>query len=1050
MRKMSGNPAITLFSAGESIQVANTSALQRAEEEEQLQDRKRLNAELEAEFENAFDDLIENDDEDRNDTQNSFNYLSNCSEHPNETPPPLPLPITGIAPGHQRSFDVRTTNGHMLEGGGDDHFDPKVSHWRELYQSKIRELEQVAKLMHEKEKERGELQKRLMLAEGERDRANMTRKQTHDLLVDSKTKISEQEDSICKLKAKVKSLEEENLRLEADLQNKHTLLQDTLHKYRMVEQNIGLKTDRHTEHLLKQAEDRHNAKVTMMQQQIDNLRASLDDRTQELRRSEVRYKELQSLRDSLLVEKSETIQRLQDKLEESQRQCESLMAKTMNLTSYSQDNLRLKSKVNALEQQTHDMQSTINKLTNRLESSNAELKLMDSLVCSKNETDVSVDDAACTFTATRKNLIGSTPINANLKNTEEKVTKLKHELLICMNGQKEKRESILRLETDLIARENEIQQLKKDESQALVQMNHYKEEAFRVNAKLKILENELDKFYKKEKNSSRHGRRSSVDKQDILEDKIFALQQDKIQLEEKISELEKTNNMLEERNKTLKANSKSLDAVKLELEKQKFLLNDAQQECERLKNRYIDLSSCKEALSKELATLKSQDIATELLMQKEQVASLERALQIAELKSSELSKMLEREKADHEKLIKEFNEKEHGSTEVPAQKQTNNCVRCVDNLMEMSKMEIQNLHQQSTNASHLREINELKSSLQKARATIEDLHQKLDLKSERDYLIDELKQKAAQFEEFMRNQHNNNNSNSSSGNSCSTRDNATSPPPKQQCRDQSVGTSPEMQELSEVEARKVTREQEHRIREDMARAFAAEIKIIEEKFKAQFLKFEENISALKKELHDRVNELLTRSKEVEVLKFAIKTEREKMTELLAKKDEDARALFDKQAEVMKRYKAELNNSQQKVQFLESELQEKRELIRSERESMDLLTKQITEERKMFHEREIEVIEKFKEIEKEYSKSLEMVTEKYESAKKTALNYKKYAEDKEQHMLKEYDRIKEGYNTALLKVQNRMKEALENKDRSMKEQIAKLDNEYKSKLSVQKK
>ncbi|XP_053695393.1 myosin heavy chain, striated muscle [Sabethes cyaneus] len=1049
---MNDNPAITLFGGGESIQVANTSALHRAEEEEQLQDRKRLNAELEVQFENAFDDLIENDDDDRNDTVESSNYLSNCLEHLTDSRTPLPTPMTGVTLGEQRILDVHAKNGPILEGGGDGQYDPKAFHWREMYQSKCRELEHVGKLMLKKEKEYGELQKRLMLAEGERDRANMTRKQTHDLLVDSKTKISEQEDNICKLKAKVKSVEEENLRLEAELQNKNTLLQDTLHKYRMVEQNVGLKADRHTDHLLKQAEERHNAKVTMMQQQIDNLRSNLDDRTQELRRSEVRYKELQSLRDTLLVEKTEIIQRLQSNLEESQRQCETLMTKTMNLTSYSQDNLRLKSKLNALEQQTQDMQCTINKLTNRLEASNNELKLMDSLVCSKDATEMSVEDAACTFAATHKNLVGSTPINANMKITEEKVTKLKHELLICMNGQKEKRETIQRLEADLAARESEIQQLKKDESQALVQMNHYKEEAYRVNEKLKILENELDKFYKKDKNSSRHGRRSSFDKQDVLEDKIFALQQEKMELEDRISLLEKTNNTLEEKNKTLEASSNSLDAVKLELEKQKFLLSDAQQECERLKNRYIDLSNSKDAVSRELAALKSQDIANELLIQKEQVSSLERALRLAELKSSELSKMLEREKADHEQLLKEFHERHQSSSEASVQKQGNNsCAKCVANLVEMSKTEIENLHLQNANASHLREINELKGSLQKARATIADLHQKLDLKSERDYLIDELKQKAAQFEEFMRNQHNNNssNNNSSSGTS-STRDNATSPPPKQQCRDQSVGTSPEMQELSEAEIRKITREQEQRIREDMARAVAADIKVIEEKFKAQFLKFEANISALKNELHDRVNELEAKSKEVDVLKFAIKTEREKMTELLAKRDDHVRTLFDKQDKVMKRYEAELNNAQQKVQFLEGELHEKRQLIQSERESMDLLTKQITEERKMFHEREIEVIEKFKELENEYNKSLDMVTEKYNSAKKTALNYKKYAEDKEQHMLKEYDRIKEGYNTALLKVQNRMKEALENKDRSMKEHIAKIENDYQSKLSVQKK
>ncbi|XP_058449561.1 uncharacterized protein LOC131429448 [Malaya genurostris] len=1044
---MNSNPGVTLFNDGGSIQVNNASALQRAEEEEALEDQKRRQVELAKQMENAFDDLI--DDDDQNDTLNSLNYLSNYSEQPAESPPPPPLPIVGGSPRQRFLEDAGATNG-PLSGGGDSRYNHEVAHWKNMFESKSREFEHVTRLLHDKtkefEQEKGELQKRLMLAEGERDRANMTRTQTHDLLVASKTKISEQEDVIGKLRTKIKSLEDTNLKLEAELENKKTMLQDTLHKYHMVEQNIGLKADRYTDQLLKQSEEKHNAKVTMMQQQIDNLRSDLDDRVQEVRRLEVRYKELQSLRDTLVVEKSETIQRLQDNLEESQRHCENLMAKTTNLTGFSQDNLRLKTKVNALEQQTQDMQRTINMLTHRLETTNAELELMDSLVCAKDETGELAGESGCNFAVTRKNLVGSTPINPSMKNTEERVTKLKHELLICMNGQKEKREAIKKLEADVASRDKEIQQLKKDESMALVQMNQYKEEAFRVSSKLKILENELEKYYKKEQHTSKQGRRSSYDKQDVLEDKIFALKQEKVELEEKLTRLENEYRKLEEINKKFETDSKSFDGVKLELEKQKFLLKDAQSECERLKNLYIEMSSCKDNVCRELEALKRKDTEKELSILHEKVASLERALQLAELKASELSKMLEKEKLDHEKLLKDLSERRENDREAKdPNKSTNSCERCVENLTEMSKVEIQNLQLQNTCASHLREINELKNALHKSRATINDLNNKLDLKAERDYLIDELKQKAVQFEEFMRNQHANN-SNTSSGNS-STKDCATSPLPQHPSRDQSVGTSPELLERTEQESRKVAREQEHRIREEMARAFAAEMKIIEEKFKTQFRKFEENISALKNELHDRVNELLTRSKEVEVLKFAIKAEREKMAEMLAKKDNDARLLFDKQAEVMKKYKAELNNAQQKVQFLEGELQEKRELIQSERESMAMLTKQITDERKMFHERESEVIEKFKEIEEEYNKSLEMVTEKYNSVKKTALNYKKYAEDKEQHMLKEYDRIKEGYNTALLKVQNRMKEALESKDRSMKEHISKLEADYRSKINA---
>lgn len=79
-----------MFNDGGSIQVNNTSALNRAEEEEALQDQRRRDKELANEMVHAFDDLM--DDEDQNDTLNSLNYSSHHSEHsPPSTPTPRPM-----------------------------------------------------------------------------------------------------------------------------------------------------------------------------------------------------------------------------------------------------------------------------------------------------------------------------------------------------------------------------------------------------------------------------------------------------------------------------------------------------------------------------------------------------------------------------------------------------------------------------------------------------------------------------------------------------------------------------------------------------------------------------------------------------------------------------------------------------------------------------------------------------------------------------------------------------------------------------------------------
>uniref|UniRef100_A0A0K8VK49 Uncharacterized protein n=1 Tax=Bactrocera latifrons TaxID=174628 RepID=A0A0K8VK49_BACLA len=47
-------------------------------------------------------------------------------------------------------------------------------------------------------------------------------------------------------------------------------------------------------------------------------------------------------------------------------------------------------------------------------------------------------------------------------------------------------------------------------------------------------------------------------------------------------------------------------------------------------------------------------------------------------------------------------------------------------------------------------------------------------------------------------------------------------------------------------------------------------------------------------------------------------------------------------------------------------------------------------------------------------------------------FQRYAEDKEAHMLREYERLKTEYNASLTKIEIRMKEALEKKNREMKD------------------
>lgn len=253
---------LSLFQGAESIRL-DTSA-QRIEEEEAFEDQKRRNEELQNQLENEFGDIsIDADDtvdtssqyrsHTTNDSLSNFNYKNNNGY----TPTPL-----GYSKGKENRDELNNLK-HLLESKTReyDHVVGTISEERKKYESQINELK-----------------KRLALSDAERERANMTRQQTHELLVESKSKISDLDDTIVKLKMKIKSLENSNTELNAEQEHMRTMLSDTQHKLQMVERNVGLNSDRHTDVLIKQANERHSAQIAMMQQQVDSFRCKLEDK----------------------------------------------------------------------------------------------------------------------------------------------------------------------------------------------------------------------------------------------------------------------------------------------------------------------------------------------------------------------------------------------------------------------------------------------------------------------------------------------------------------------------------------------------------------------------------------------------------------------------------------------------------------------------------------------------------------------------------------------------------------------------------------------------
>lgn len=182
---------MTIFQGGESIQLQTNDS---DEDEDEIQDRKRLDEELDHQLQHAFGDLIDQSDtvdDSTHFTSNDLNYIKSVNR-------------------------------------SDETHDYDVKKLKNIIDSKTREFKHIAELLENErantERQITDMKKLVMRAEAEKDRANVTRQQTHELLVESKAKISDLEDHLEKSKHKMKLLDKTNSELVAELESTKTML----------------------------------------------------------------------------------------------------------------------------------------------------------------------------------------------------------------------------------------------------------------------------------------------------------------------------------------------------------------------------------------------------------------------------------------------------------------------------------------------------------------------------------------------------------------------------------------------------------------------------------------------------------------------------------------------------------------------------------------------------------------------------------------------------------------------------------------------------------
>lgn len=336
--------------------------------------------------------------------------------------------------------------------------------------------------------------------------------------------------------------------------------------------------------------------------------------------------------------------------------------------------------------------------------------------------------------------------------------------------------------------------------------------------------------------------------------------------------------------------------------------------------------------------------------------------------------------------------------------------------------------------------------MKKAEQTIADLSGKLALKLEHDQLLDELKSKAKQFEEFMRNQ--------SPTKSILVDAIVHTNSQTSRVRDQCVSTedlvvigSPRPGSASSIVG--LDRSAEKRIRQDMARAMALKMQAVENEFKGQIREYEHQVNELTTEVITLQTILKERETDVSNLKTCILKERFEVRNILEQKETEYLETMKKQQNDLLNTRNDLEVANKRVNSLLKELDQCRVQIQTEREHMNKLTGEWKAELASFAEREQNLTKQMQNMENSHKSTVTSLNEKVLAAKKTAANYRKYSEDKEKHIEQESERIKLAYEVTMEKIKDNMNKAIKEHEKRANRRIAEMQAQLDAVMQIRK-
>ncbi|KAK2587256.1 hypothetical protein KPH14_002993 [Odynerus spinipes] len=473
-----------------------------------------------------------------------------------------------------------------------------------LYTVRMKEIkrltEELQQLQQEKETEKDQFSRKVVLLQAEVERSNISRNQAQHALIDAKAEIMDLQAQMASLKEKNAVLETSNQNMAEELAIAKDSVVDLQQKVNVLERVHALQSsDKVHEKFLKQAQEKHAVEIRNMQTQIDVLTDKLNTKEASYTALEHKLADIRRAHEALILEKGDTMNRLAQVLEKSQAQCRNLMA-----TNSDQHVLQLQTQVKILSQEKEDMQKNIQELQNKLEIAKNETANYDSLATALEEESDSI----------RQMKLGDFHNRSKSKPCDDITNKLRGELQRCLAGQAVKRKEINRLENTLSQKEKELaktsalaESCRQETGRYAKRVSELEQElkslltdqALKANAQIQKLSshlNDVKKQYEMLKEEKINLEQKLEEAQAINQETLKKLHQESVNMQEKEA--------IEEYNKEYleihaKAVERVRDEAKLEIVQLSVQLEQTQKELDHVKELYIDVCGSKEQLINE-------------------------------------------------------------------------------------------------------------------------------------------------------------------------------------------------------------------------------------------------------------------------------------------------------------------------------------------------------------------------------------------------------------------------------------------------------------------